>query len=136
MIDQPEVDWDGVRSDYESKNGTILQICERYGISYGLFRGESLRGGWVRRNRRRVDRSALIDALYRELERLIMKLGSRTSPPNEKEVTLLGNLARNLDKLIDLEKSDASGKAGTPETAEMREIRRKLAERINALTKC
>ncbi len=38
MIDRP-VDWASVRSDYESKNGTISQICERHGISYGQFRG-------------------------------------------------------------------------------------------------
>ncbi len=135
MIDRPGVDWGGVRSDYESKNGTITQICGRYGITYGQFRGAFLREKWSRRNRRQVDRSALIEALYRELERLIMRLGSRTRPPDNKEVTLLGNLARNLDKLIDLDRADAAGKSGTSETAEMRDIREKLAERINALTK-
>lgn len=135
MIDPPKVDWENVRSDYESKNGTILQICERHGITYGRFRGAFLRGQWSRRNRRQVDRSALIEELYRALERQIMRLGSRTRPTDITEVTLLGNLARNLDKLIDLEKADAAGRSGAPETAEMLDIRKKLAERINALTK-
>jgi len=134
MIDRP-VDWASVRSDYEAKNGTISQICERHGISYGQFRGVFTREQWRRRNRRPVDRSALIEALYREFERIIMRLGSRAKPPDVKEVTLLGNLARGLGNLMDLDKADAAGKAGTPETAEMREIRMKLAERINALTK-
>ena len=135
MIDEATVDWAAVRDDYESKNGTILQICERHGITYGRFRGAFLREKWSRRNRRQVDRSALIEALYRALEKQIMRLGSRTKPTDIKEVTLLGNLARNLDKLIDLEKADAAGKSGTSETAEMRDIRQKLAKRINELTK-
>lgn len=64
-----------------------------------------------------------------------MRLGSKTRPTDAKEVTVLGNLARNLDKLIALEKADATGRSSAPETAEMREIREKLAKRIDELTK-
>jgi hypothetical protein len=135
MIDEATVDWAAVRDDYESKNGTLPQIYERHGITAGQFRGAFKRGKWSRRNRRQVDRSALIEALYRALEGQIMRLGSKAKPTDIKEVALLGNLARNLDKLIDLERADAAGKSGTPETAEMRNIREKLAKRINELTK-
>jgi hypothetical protein len=133
-------EWQGdpepLRFDYESKNGTLLQLEERHSITAGQLRGAIKRGGWTRRNRRRVDRSALIEALYQALERQVMKLGRKLNPTDVKEVALLGSLARNLDKLMALEKADAAAsRAGTAETAEMRDIRQKLAKRINELTK-
>jgi hypothetical protein len=129
-------DEEALRSDYESKNGTLKQLHGRYRITPGQLRGLVKRGCWTRRNRRQVDRSALIEALYQALERQVMKLGRKLNPTELKEVALLGNLARNLDKLMALEKADAAAsRAGAAETAEMRDIRQKLAKRINELTK-
>jgi hypothetical protein len=53
----------------------------------------------------------------------------------DKEAVLLGNIARNLEKLIDLDKAQTPGREVKAETAEMQDMRRQLAGRIDALVK-
>jgi hypothetical protein len=53
----------------------------------------------------------------------------------DKETVLLGNISRNLDKLIELDRAQAPGRENKAETAEMQDMRRQLAGRIDALVK-
>ena len=50
-------------------------------------------------------------------------------------MAVLNKLATSLEKLIAMDKAEAGNKAAETETREMRDIRVKLAKRINALTK-
>ena len=52
-----------------------------------------------------------------------------------REVKVLTDMVRDLDKLIAIEKAEASQQEHETESKEMQDLQRKLEKRINAITK-
>jgi len=131
-----EPDWDGVRSAFEGGDATLNAMAARFGTTVGAIAERARRNKWKGVPRaEETDRRLLVRGLMWALEQRIDLMGESLRTGNDKEAALLGNLARTLEKLIDLDKREASYKGGDIETAEMRDIRIKLEKRIDALTK-
>ena len=79
------------------------------------------------------DRVALIKRLFRVLEQQIRQLETDMASPGAKEVTLLGTITRNLEKLIDLDQKEHERKPDKKRSRELDELRQKLADRIEHL---
>jgi hypothetical protein len=91
----------------------------------------------VRRNTgssaaRTVERGTLVMAMMRVLARQITILERQMTGTIDKEATLLGTMAKTLEKLMELEKADA---AQRPAQKDLTELRNKVAKRIEQLTR-
>jgi hypothetical protein len=128
-----EIDWAPIRVDYEAGIISRYAICNKSSLSMASLVGRAQKCRWRREVPPSADRQLIIDQLMVLLQRQIDQL-SESKMDSDKDRSMLNNLVRSLDKLIVLEKA-AGGSAGETETAEMREIRKKLAKRIDALTK-
>lgn len=135
MDDEPKVDWPGARGAWEARAGTRYGIARRFATTVAEVDARAAKSKWSERAES-VDRLMLIDRLLGVLELQIEHLEKAEMTTNgEKEAAVLGRLTASLGKLITLANAEARGTEAEVETAEMREIRNKLAERINALTK-
>jgi hypothetical protein len=132
-------DWAKIRADYESLTMTRLTICTKHGISKAELLDRARKARWEIPGYDAVERRILIDRVMVILERQIefaeKKLEEKEDRQVDKEAVLLGNIARNLEKLIDLDKAQQPGREVKAETAEMQDMRRQLAGRIDALVK-
>jgi hypothetical protein len=68
----------------------------------------------------------------RVLARQIQLLGKQMNGPIDKQATLLGTMAKTLEKLMELEKSDA---AQRPAQKDLTDLRNKVAKRMEQLTR-
>ena len=135
-----EIDWPGVRADYDA--GMLLaDIYARHRISSSQLSARINRELWPRRNRSRVvDRPMIITRMYRVLERQVMDLEMEMADmtktakrSGDREVVLLGKLASNLDKLMDLDVRAGEGRRTRQRTRDMQDIRQQLIARIEQL---
>lgn len=127
--------WAPIRVDFEGRGMTRNGICEKYGISMDLLLGHANASKWQRDQPELLDRRILINQLLALLERQIKQVNEAMTSTGEKEVAVLTKLAASLEKLIAMDKAEAGHKGEETETREMRDIRIKLAKRIDALTK-
>jgi len=67
------------------------------------------------------------------LEQQIVLLEKDMANHGNKEVTLLGTITRNLEKLIDLDQKERERKPDKKRTRELNELRQKLSDRIEHL---
>ena len=131
--DETPVDWVGVRAAYEAGEGTLDEICARFGTTRGKLGHRKLMEAWAPRVLRGgADRAFIIRQLFRLLERQIRQLEKDMTQTGEKEVAVLGKLASTLEKLIDIEKA-AEERPKRGKSQNMHELRDKLAERIEQL---
>ncbi len=130
------VAWASVRSDYEAGLLTCNGIAHRYKLRRGQLDERARANKWVRPGSAEgLDRQLLIARLMGLVERQIDMVESEMEKGNRAESKVLSDLVRDLDKLIALERAEG-GKAGTIRNrGEASEMRRKLEERINAITK-
>lgn len=128
--------WRAIRSDYESATLTLNTICQNHALSLRELLARAKTSGWRRDGADAIDRRILINKLLGLLERQIEQLDvSTVTPTSDKDVAVLNKLAASLEKLIAMEKAETSGTRADEETDEVRDIRIKLAKRIDALTK-
>jgi len=141
MIDANNTDWAAVKVDYDNGKMSVAAVLDRHKITRSALEQVARQEGWRRRSATRaIGRSALISRLFRLLERQIAQFEKNAAEtnmtePGDKEVALLGNLTRNLEKLIDLdvrEKGRASKKERRPD---IDALRIKVAKRIEQLRK-
>jgi hypothetical protein len=127
--------WDRIRTDWISPAVTLAGIADKHDVSAEDILHHAKKSKWPPRPEG-IDALILIRRLLGVLERQIEHLKEMTmTASGEKEAAVLGRLTQNLGKLIDLQKDAARGPEQETETAEMLDLRNKLAERINALTK-
>ncbi|MDB5623366.1 MAG: hypothetical protein JWR39_1929 [Devosia sp.] len=131
----PEPDWAAVRIDYEQLALTRNAVCRKHQISMAQLLERAWKSRWERPDGDLTDRNILINKLLALLEAQLDQMEQTMSGAVDKEVNVLGGLAKNLKELIGMQKAERGGKEDDAETREMQEIRRKLAKRINALTK-
>ena len=130
------VPWASVRSDYEAGLMTRNGIAHRYKLRRGQLDNRARVNKWVRPgSSEALDRQLLIARLLGLLERQIEFLEAEMQKGKGVESKVLGDLVRDLDKLIALERAEAPANGGSRNRGEASEIRRKLEERINAITK-
>jgi len=129
-----ERDWALIRAEYESGEGTVQALLERHGILAPTLYTRLGREGWtLRKSLRATGRPALIARLAKLLERQITHLEKNMKGNDDKEVALLGNMAKTLEKLIDLDRKQEADTGAEPRDAEMSDIRHKLVARIERL---
>lgn len=120
---------------------TQRALVEKYGVTPSELKYRIKRDLWTRRKRSNaVDRPTIITRMFRVLEKQVMDMememaemarASRRS--GEKEVVLLGKLAGNLDKLMELDLRAGEGRRTRQRTKDMQDIRNRLIERIEQL---
>ena len=133
---KPAPDWAAIRIDYETDPATMKALAERHGVGLWMIQYRARRDGWASRHRVPLsDRARLIGRMMTVLERHISKLEKETEmkDPTEKEVALLGTMARTLDKLISLEKANKSKEGKATPSRDMAVLRTKLSQRIDRL---
>jgi hypothetical protein len=128
------IDWQAVRAEYESGQGTVAAISARHHTTPKTLHNRATAGGWLRRNTRlEIDRASIIGRMFHLLERQMMQLEENMKEIGDKEVTVLGKLASTLERLIDIDNADRGATAGKVERQDMKELRHKLAQRIAQL---
>ena len=84
---------------------------------------------WRRRTKpHSPTRQTLIVKLFRILERKIEQVEMTMDQPLDKEVAILGNLTRNLEKLIELDLMEKSRRGTGTKRADMDAMRDKLVQ--------
>lgn len=129
--------WDAARRLWESATCTRAGVSRRFDIPFPdlLIRAREYKWSDALRNSS-TDRLIIADRLLGLIEKHIDAMEEREmTETGEKEAVVLGRLTDSLGKLIAFAKAEAQDPAVQLETAEMRNIRRQLAKRINALTK-
>lgn len=126
------VDWVAVRIAYEARDETEVQIRQRFSITEGKLRRRREKEHWIKRSARTIERGTLVMAMMRVLARQITILEKQMTGPIDKEATLLGTMAKTLEKLMELEKADA---AQRPTQKDLTDLRNKVAKRIEQLTR-
>jgi hypothetical protein len=138
-VEDPEL-WVRVRTDYDA-GLTRKAIVEKHPITYAALSWKITQELWPRRRRSSVvDRPLIITRMFRVLERQVLDLElemadmtKKASRSGEKEVVLLGKLAGNLDKLMDLDARAGEGRRTHSRSKAMTDIRHKLIARIEQL---
>jgi len=131
----PEIDWAAVRIDYEELAMTRNAVCRKHGIAMAQLLQRAWASRWERPDSELIDRNILINKLLALLEAQLDQMEQAMGGAVDKEVNVLGGLAKNLKELIGMQKAERGGRDDDAETREMQDIRRKLAKRIDALTK-
>tara|TARA_R100000365_G_C2744518_1_gene73283 strand:+ start:1375 stop:1803 length:429 start_codon:yes stop_codon:yes gene_type:complete len=127
-----EPDWDAVRAEYEAGKVPISEIAARHGVSRSGINARVKAKGWPMRKPTvgHTQRTTLIRRMFRVLERQLNLLDEEMTSVSNTEVTMLGNLVRSLDKLIDLDNAERKIEKTKRPSAEMAAIKQRLAERM------
>ncbi|RUT31008.1 hypothetical protein EMQ25_09010 [Arsenicitalea aurantiaca] len=126
-------DWAAIREAYEGRGETIPQIAERHGLKPWAVSRRARLDGWLGRNTmRKVDRARIIGRMFGLLDRQLVQVENGMKDAGDKEVALLGNMARTLEKLIALETAEQP-KDERGGARDMKALRRSLADRIDRL---
>jgi hypothetical protein len=130
-----DVDWVAVRRDYEAGVLTRNSVAIKYGIARAQVELRAKVNKWKRPYSDITDRRILIFKLLALLERQIDQVDEQMRAGESREVKVLTDMVRDLDKLIAIEKAEASQQEHETESKEMQDLQRKLEKRINAITK-
>ena len=136
------VDWEAVRADYEEGIIPLQTIQKHYDITAAQLRYRTERDGWTRRvNRHRVNRDKLIERMLKVLDQLIGQLEAKmqtlkdgTSATPDKDTTLLSNMAKTMEKLLQLD-AERKGRTEPAEKVNIEDLRERLAERLEQLAR-
>jgi hypothetical protein len=129
-----EVDWAAVRIDYEGRALTLVQIEAKYGVTRHEINKHRRDEGWTPRRDTVATRQEIMARVYRILDKQTRKMEAAL----DKEASVYGmndlaSVTRTLEKLIALNKSETRRKNNPPESAVMKRLREKLADRIEQL---
>ena len=136
--------WAGVQEAYEQTDEPIKSIAKRFGVSLSAIYHRAKRDLWLTRNRSSaVDRPLIIKRMFRllelqveDLEGRMKDLGKADDRAGEREMTLLGKLAGNLERLVKLDSTVSGNTVRRQRTAkEIADMRNKLALRLDELTR-
>ena len=130
------VPWSSVRSDYEAGLLTRNGIAHRYRLRRGQLDARARANKWLRPGSPEdIDRRILIARVQGLLERQIDILEAEMDSGARAESKALSDLVRDLDKLIAIERSEARHDGPARSRGEVSELRKKLEDRIDAITK-
>lgn len=132
---RPSIAWAAVREDYEAGVLTRNAVAAKHGVPLPEIESRARDCKWSRPNSEVTDRRILIFKLLALLERQIDQVDAMMKQDPHREISVLTNLVRDLDKLIAIEKAETGPLLAAVEDKEMRDLQRKLEKRINAITK-
>jgi hypothetical protein len=132
--------WARVRADYDLKL-SHRKLAEKHGVPISTLKDKIKQELWPPRRRSRlVDRPVIITRMFRvlelqvkDLETEMAEMARNAKRSGEKEVALLGKMAVNLDKLMELDRAAGEGRRTRQRTKDMQDIRNRLIERIEQL---
>ena len=129
----PQRDWASIRAAYESGEGTIASICERFDVTKGALEHRSEIDRWVPRNARHANfRSVLLGRMFTVLDKQVQQLAKDDMEKGiDKQAALLGTMAKTLEKLMELDRLDRGN--APKQKKDMRELRERLVRRIDEL---
>ncbi|GHA29394.1 hypothetical protein GCM10007989_26220 [Devosia pacifica] len=133
-----EHDWAAIKADYLEGRVPSKVLFERYGITEAQLRYRRERECWPLRPRgyrpdtmvRRL--FVLFDQQVQNLEDHMQR--EKLTGSDDKQVALLGTMAKTLEKLLDLE-TRQKPQASAATKAEIKDLRDKLAKRLEQLRK-
>jgi hypothetical protein len=125
--------WADIREAYESGDGTIAEICQRFEVTKGAFEYRCRRDDWLMRSERDPSaRSLLLGRIFKVLDQHITRLERLSMDEQDgKEVGLLSVAVRTFEKLDELNRGDPGN--APKQKKDMRDLRDKLARRIDQL---
>lgn len=130
------IGWAKVRAEYEAGEAPIDEILLRHNLAVASFYDRRRVEGWVmRRASALFERGNLIARLFRVLDRQAQFLENTMTESGDKEARVLSNLARTLDRLIEIENGERKARGPTRRGRDMNDLRRDLAKRIVSLSK-
>lgn len=125
------VDWAAVQAAYEAGEMPQKEIWETFKVTAAKIRYRRQSEHWAMPTKRRVARGTLITAMMRVLAKQIETLEKQMPEQIDKEATLLGTMAKTLEKLIQLEKGEAGQR---PVQKDLSALRLKVAKRLEQLS--
>ena len=125
-------DWVAIRRTYELTDVTIKDICQRFGVTKSAFEHRWKKERWLaRQSANRSRHQSTKDRLFALLERQVAKLANETNTNlTDKEAKQLSELVKNFGTLSAV-KDDGGDNGGPAEKKDMRDLRNKLAKRID-----
>jgi hypothetical protein len=125
-------EWEIIRPHYEDGKDTVVELCRRFGTTKSSLRNASIVFRWRLRRPRRIDRTDIIERLFRLLDTHILEMETKMEGAGRGEAAVLGRLVNTLDRLIEIQ--DAESKRRHPKsTRQISDIKAKLIERIENL---
>lgn len=129
--ERPRVDWAAIRRAYELTDETIKDICSRFDITKSVFEGRWRKEHWLSRqaavrNRQSSTRDRLLSLLDRQVAKLANTGGDKLTDTEAKQLT---ELVKNFSALSAAKENAADN--GGPQKKDMRDLRNKLAKRID-----
>lgn len=125
-------EWAVVRPHYEDGPETVDQLSKRFDTNKTALRNAAIAFRWRLRSPRRIDRTDIIERLFRLLDTHILEMETGMEGKGRGEAAVLGRLVSTLDRLIEIQ--DAETKRRHPRaTRQISDIKAKLIERIEHL---
>jgi hypothetical protein len=125
-------EWEVIRPHYEHGPETVVALCKRFETSKSSMRKAGIAFRWRMRRPRRIDRTDIIERLFRLLDTHILEMETSMEGKGRGEAAVLGRLVSTLDRLIEIQ--DADAKRRHPRTTrQISNIKAKLIERIENL---
>lgn len=137
VINRTSDDWAAIRADYENSDLPIRTICRRHRIGDKTLHTEGQRRGWRLRHVGQRETVTLAARMAALLERQLAQLEAVEGEFSEKQVQLLGHLARTLGKINDLDKSERAERdgAGDARNGDYAALRQRLEARFAELAR-
>ncbi|MCF6302108.1 MAG: hypothetical protein L3J13_02715 [Devosiaceae bacterium] len=140
MSQKTQPDWGTIRDEYIAQKSRVADICLQHGISQSALMQRRLGENWPGRNKPRIPgRKQLVSRMFAVLEKQIARMEiAAMDGTDDKEIALLGQLVRSLEKLVELDtkqQTDLAKKDTQPTkpSRAMRALRQKVAKRITQL---
>ena len=129
-----EDDSAAVKADYEARVLTLAEIEVKHGVTKATINARKRAEKWVPRREQRATRADILSRVYRILDRQTERMEQAMEKGEQTfEMSDLASVTRTLEKLIALNKAETRRKSNPPESAVMKALRDKLADRIEQL---
>lgn len=126
--------WAAIKADYVADELTVNAICKKHHLTHGVLYRRIAKENWgKRRQSKQSSRTNLVTRLMGLLERQLDQMEINMTGTDDKEVALLGNMVRTLEKLIDLDQKDGDAVGDDKQDRDISDLRDKLAARIDQL---
>ena len=129
-------DWNEIRIAYEQSAEKLDDMARRFGVARSSISQRVRTDGWMRRKRTIVvDARNLVRRMYRLIEKVLVRMERSEEPMNEKDAGVLNRMAATLERLMDVEAKspEPPTRGAAKETAEMQQIRKTIARRLEQL---
>lgn len=148
QADEDGIDWDGIKTDYDSGVLTIDKLCRRHRVSHGRLYRRVKNDGWTKRVESKSGwggastvPKALVERLRNTISRRIRMIEKRshgtargeTALESERQARAIAALVRALEQVIALEQRLAAAGTTNKDKGEDAAWRAKLAQALEQI---